>query len=139
MSEQNGMFGATGSGDTSGYGGLVRTVISAGSSERPFGSYFDQVADDLKYTFELRGQFLVRTYSTNYSKAYDTMLDGQVERRMRCAVQCVGDYWYSAWVDAGMPDLSLLCIDEKMKIDSGDYQFNGSAVLKGVREEQYND
>ena len=95
----------------------------------------DQVADDLKYTFELRGQFLVRTYSTNYSKAYDTMLDGQVERRMRCAVQCVGDYWYSAWVDAGMPDLSLLCIDEKMKIDSGDYQFNGSAVLKGDREE----
>ena len=95
----------------------------------------DQIADDLKYTFELRGQLLVRTYSTNYSKAYDTMLDGQVERRMRCAVQCVGDYWYSAWVDAGMPDLSLLCIDEKMKIDSGDYQFNGSAVLKGDREE----
>jgi NADH-quinone oxidoreductase subunit C len=51
MSEQNGMFGATGSGDTSGYGGLVRTVISAGSSERPFGSYFDQVADDLERAY----------------------------------------------------------------------------------------
>jgi NADH-quinone oxidoreductase subunit C len=51
MSEQSGMFGATGSGDTSGYGGLVRSVISLGSSERPFGSYFDQVADDLERAY----------------------------------------------------------------------------------------
>ena len=32
-----GMFGAKGSGDTSGYGGLVRTAASTGSSERPYG------------------------------------------------------------------------------------------------------
>ena len=51
MSEQGGMFGATGSGDTSGYGGLVRSAISVGSSERPFGSYFDQVADDLERAY----------------------------------------------------------------------------------------
>jgi len=51
MSEQSGMFGATGSGDTSGYGGLVRSVFSLGSSERPFGSYFDQVADDLERAY----------------------------------------------------------------------------------------
>jgi NADH-quinone oxidoreductase subunit C len=51
MSEQSGMFGATGSGDTSGYGGLVRSVFSLGSTERPFGSYFDQVADDLERAY----------------------------------------------------------------------------------------
>jgi len=51
MSEQSGMFGATGSGDTSGYGGLVRSTISVGSSERPFGSYFDQVTDDLERAY----------------------------------------------------------------------------------------
>jgi NADH-quinone oxidoreductase subunit C len=51
MSEQGGMFGATGSGDTSGYGGLVRSTISVGSSERPFGSYFDQVTDDLERAY----------------------------------------------------------------------------------------
>ena len=45
MSEQ-GMFGAKGTGDTSGYGGLVRTAASTGSSERPYGSYFDAVADE---------------------------------------------------------------------------------------------
>jgi NADH-quinone oxidoreductase subunit C len=45
------MFGASGTGDTSGYGGLVRTVVTPGSSERPYGSYFDEVADDLERAY----------------------------------------------------------------------------------------
>ena len=52
MSEtQQGMFGARGTGDTSGYGGLVATSVSTGSTERPFGGYFDQVADDLERAY----------------------------------------------------------------------------------------
>ena len=47
----SGMFGGRGTGDTSGYGGLVRTAASAGSSERPFGGYFDDVADDLERAY----------------------------------------------------------------------------------------
>ena len=50
MSDQ-GMFGAHGSGDTSGFGGLVRRSISVGSSERPYGGYFDDVADELERAF----------------------------------------------------------------------------------------
>ena len=48
---QNGMFGVSGTGDTSGYGGLVRSQVSPGSSERPYGSYFDEVADDLERAY----------------------------------------------------------------------------------------
>jgi NADH-quinone oxidoreductase subunit C len=52
MSEdQKGMFGASGTGDTSGYGGLVRTAASTGSTERPYGGYFDDVADDLERAY----------------------------------------------------------------------------------------
>ena len=36
----HGMFGVSGSGDTSGYGGLVRASHTFASSERPFGGYF---------------------------------------------------------------------------------------------------
>jgi NADH-quinone oxidoreductase subunit C len=42
-----GMFGADGSGDTSGYGRLVRTVQLPGASPRPYGGYFDETADRL--------------------------------------------------------------------------------------------
>ena len=45
------MFGAQGTGDTSGYGGLVRSVESTGSSQRPYGSYFDSVTDDLERAY----------------------------------------------------------------------------------------
>ena len=44
---QHGMFGVSGSGDTSGYGRLVRPVVLAGGASRPFGGYFDEVADSL--------------------------------------------------------------------------------------------
>ena len=44
---RHGMFGADGTGDTSGYGGLVRTVAMPGPSERPYGGWFDEVVDIL--------------------------------------------------------------------------------------------
>jgi len=52
MSEK-GMFGIQGSGDTSGFGGLVNTTATIASTERPFGGYFDQVADDLERAYPL--------------------------------------------------------------------------------------
>ena len=51
MSENHGMFGASGSGDTSGFGGLVRSAINTGSSERPYGSYFDEITDELERAY----------------------------------------------------------------------------------------
>ena len=44
---RRGMFGISGSGDTSGYGRLVREVTLPGSSPRPYGGYFDDVVDRL--------------------------------------------------------------------------------------------
>lgn len=44
---RRGMFGATGSGDTSGYGRLIRPVALPGSTPRPYGGYFDDLVDAL--------------------------------------------------------------------------------------------
>ena len=46
-----GMFGVSGTGDTSGYSGLERIQLNPGSTERPYGSYFDEVADDLERAY----------------------------------------------------------------------------------------
>ncbi len=45
------MFGVAGTGDTSGYGGLERRQVNPGSSERPYGSYFDDLADQLERAY----------------------------------------------------------------------------------------
>jgi NADH-quinone oxidoreductase subunit C len=44
---RTGMFGAADSGDTSGYGGLVRRIALPGPSERPYGGWFDEAVDIL--------------------------------------------------------------------------------------------
>lgn len=47
VSSRMGQFGIHGSPDVSGYGGLVDIVSLPGPSDRPYGGYFDEVADDL--------------------------------------------------------------------------------------------
>ncbi len=52
VGERHGMFGVKGSGDTSGYGGLVAPVVFPGAAQRPFGGWFDTVADKLDALIE---------------------------------------------------------------------------------------
>ncbi|MEV0121077.1 NADH-quinone oxidoreductase subunit C [Streptomyces sp. NPDC050703] len=49
---RRGMFGAENGGDTSGYGGLVRAITLPGASARPYGGWFDEVADELEGALE---------------------------------------------------------------------------------------
>jgi NADH-quinone oxidoreductase subunit C len=52
---RHGMFGISGTGDTSGYGRLVREVRAPGSSPRPYGGFFDEIADELEDGLSIRG------------------------------------------------------------------------------------
>jgi NADH-quinone oxidoreductase subunit C len=45
---RQGAFGVSGSGDTSGFGGLVAPVEMPGPSPRPYGGWFDAVTDELE-------------------------------------------------------------------------------------------
>lgn len=63
---------------------------------------------DGKYAFVQRGGSTVKTYSEEYSEAYSALLNGMVERRMQQAIVSVGSYWYTAWVNAGSPDLERM-------------------------------
>jgi len=53
--ERHGMFGATRGQDTTGYGGLVTRTLFPGASVRPYGSYFDEIADELEAALARRG------------------------------------------------------------------------------------
>lgn len=65
-----------------------------------------------KFSFETKGKLTQKTYSREFSKAYHDALSGMVERHMRICIRRIGSYWYTAWVDAGQPDLKSL-IDHK--------------------------
>jgi hypothetical protein len=63
---------------------------------------------DQKYSYENRGTLLMKTYSEEYSTQYHNMLNGMVERRLTQAIIKTGSYWYTAWVNAGQPNLDEL-------------------------------
>jgi len=67
-----------------------------------------QFRGDKKYAFERRNNITIRQYSSNYTRAFNNKLNGMVERRMRQSIFAVASFWYTAWVNAGQPDLSAL-------------------------------
>jgi len=67
---------------------------------------------DKRFAFELRNGVLVKQYSTEYTLKYNTLLNDMVERRMRQSIYSVASFWFTAWVNAGQPDLKTL-IDKK--------------------------
>ncbi len=63
---------------------------------------------DRKYAFSERNGILLKQYSEEYSRAYHIALNGLVEKQMQQSILVTASYWYSAWVDAGQPDLNGL-------------------------------
>jgi len=61
-----------------------------------------------KYSFETRGKMTLKVYAMEYAAAYHKRLDGMVEKQMRASIKLTGDVWYTAWLDAGQPDLRKL-------------------------------
>ncbi|MEO8794832.1 MAG: zinc dependent phospholipase C family protein, partial [Daejeonella sp.] len=63
---------------------------------------------DNKYAFSERNGLVIKQYSEEYSTAYHILLNGMVETQMRSSIKSIGNFWFSAWVDAGQPDLKHL-------------------------------
>jgi hypothetical protein len=64
-----------------------------------------QFGGDQKYAYEQRNGITIRQYSSAFTIAYNNMLNGMVERRMRQSILAVASLWYTAWVNAGQPVL----------------------------------
>jgi len=94
---------------------------------------------DNKFAFEERNGKMVRQYSSSYSIAYDEMLKGMIERRMRMSIYAVASFWYTAWVDAGQPDLTKLSNKTFSEEDMKEFELLNqswkSNEMKGRKEE----
>lgn len=94
---------------------------------------------DKKYSQQQRGTRKVTDYSPEYCAAYNKLMHGMVERRMRTAILAVGSYWYSAWVDAGQPDLNKLIAvkmteEEKLKLSREETAFKATIISTNLKK-----
>ena len=63
---------------------------------------------DQKYAFEDRGLSTVKQYSQDFALSYHKRMGDMVESRMQQSIRMVGSFWYTAWINAGQPDLDQL-------------------------------
>lgn len=56
----------------------------------------------------IKNKFNQPVHTTSYARQYHLMLNGMVEQQLRRAIRLTADLWYTAWVNAGKPDMSFL-------------------------------
>jgi hypothetical protein len=86
---------------------------------------------DQKYSFEDRNGITIRQYSSAFSKVYDAQLKGMIEKRMRQSIYAVASFWYTAWVNAGQPDLTKLSNKEFSSDDLKEFESLNSSWKNG--------
>jgi len=88
---------------------------------------------------DMRGKAVIITQCRDFANAYQTALDGMVERQLRGAIQAVACAWYTAWVDAGQPDLSQMDppipTEEERKEEEALKKMHGEGRILGRPEE----
>jgi hypothetical protein len=101
----------------------------------------NQFPGDQKFSFEDRNGVTIRQYSSAFSKAYDAKLKGMIERRMRQSIYAVASFWYTAWINAGQPDLKNLSNKEFSAEDLKEFEsLNNSwknGAIKGREENPF--
>lgn len=71
-----------------------------------------------KFAYEGRLRTIDRVYSRTYSTVYHHLLNGMVEQQMKKSIIFIGSYWYSAWIDAGQPNLKELLKPNQLVTDT---------------------
>ena len=59
----------------------------------------------------------VKTYTTEFARAYGNRLGSTVNDQLIATADLVADFWYTSWVDGGKPDLAKLATVPAKKSD----------------------
>jgi NADH-quinone oxidoreductase subunit C len=109
-----GLFGVHGTGDTSGFGGLMRRRTAVVDSPRPYGGYFDEVVDGLTEAYpgasdaiELvtvdRGELTLHIEPSRIAEVCQVMRDDPALRFELCSSVSGVDYLGHETATAGSP------------------------------------
>ncbi len=60
---------------------------------------------DKKFTYSKRKNNVIKQYSEAYCTAYQQKSNNITERQFRASIKSIGNYWFTAWVNAGQPDM----------------------------------
>ncbi len=70
-------------------------------------------------------------FSDEYARQFNTAMNGMVEKQLRLSITDVADYWYTAWVNGGSPNLLSLDDPHLTSQNHKNYKLEYRAWKKG--------
>lgn len=90
--------------------------------------------DATKYRVQIRRGRESKSYSTEFAKAYAASLKPSINQRLLQSADLIADFWYTAWVDAGKPDLKNITTNwtdnDQQQMDKELEAFKKNELLK---------
>lgn len=108
---------------------LVDTILAKDKEVR------DRFTADNMYKKDSTGKTVMfyssPVYSDEYQREFYKALDGMIEKQLRLSIYDVACYWYTAWVNAGKPDLIIKDDPHLTKQNRKNYKRELKAWKKG--------
>lgn len=73
--------------------------------------------DSTKYRWQHRWGKMRRFYSSEFAKAYNEKIGKSINAQLVASADDLADFWYTAWVNAGKPNLSNIITKSFVKYD----------------------
>ena len=80
---------------------------------------------DTKYKFQMRYGKEAKVYTKEFAEAYALELGPTINGQLVASANLISDFWYTAWVNAGKPDLGATrAISNELEVELKSYQSN---------------
>ncbi len=90
-----------------------------------------QFVDTTKYRIQIRRGKEVKYYTTAFAKAYSKALEPTINNQLIASANLTADFWYTAWVDAGKPDLDIeLTTEQKANLKQQRKAFKKNTLIE---------
>lgn len=87
-----------------------------------------------KFRTQMRRGKEYKSYTTEFAQAYAASLKNTINEQLISSANLVADFWYTAWVDAGRPDLGTLYTAKSTEKEDLQKQLNAFRQNKLVQE-----
>jgi hypothetical protein len=83
--------------------------------------------DSTKFRVQIRRGRESKSFTSDFAKAYNKLLGKTINDQLLNSANMIADFWYTAWVDAGKPDLSKLLAQPFEKKDKDAFKAESKA------------
>jgi hypothetical protein len=96
-----------------------------------------ELGEDKKFSILERNNITTKQYSKTFMKKYNQMLGNQINRQAKASVLLLSSLWYTAYINAGQPDLNNLKVEISAEEETEEKKKWLKNVINARKESDY--